>query len=81
MIRRVLEASLRLRVPVIAAAAAVMIVGIGRMPRLPVDVLPEFAPPNIEIRTEALGLSANEVEGLVTRCLRFARQQPVEAVS
>ena len=66
MIRRIIEASLRLRVLVIAAAAVAMVVGIGRMRRMPVDVLPEFAPPYIEIQTEALGLSANEVEDLVT---------------
>lgn len=66
MIRRLIEASLRLRVLVIAAATVVMVVGIGRMRRMPVDVLPEFAPPYIEIQTEALGLSANEVEDLVT---------------
>ena len=66
MIRRIIEASLRLRVLVIAAAAAVMVVGIGRVRKMPVDVLPEFAPPYIEIQTEALGLSAHEVEDLVT---------------
>ena len=54
MIRRLIEASLRLRVLVIAAATVVMVVGIGRMRRMPVDVLPEFAPPYIEIQTEAL---------------------------
>src|SRR5437660_3556411 len=33
---------------------------------MPVDVFPEFAPPTAEIQTEALGLSAAEVENLVT---------------
>jgi Cu/Ag efflux pump CusA len=66
MIRRIIEASVKFWVLVIAAAAVVMIVGIGRMHSMPVDVLPEFAPPYIEIQTEALGLSANEVEDLVT---------------
>ena len=32
----------------------------------PVDVLPEFTPPYVEIQTEALGLSAAEVEQLIT---------------
>ena len=30
------------------------------------DVLPEFSPPYVEIQTESLGLSAEEVEQLIT---------------
>ena len=33
---------------------------------MPVDVFPEFAPPRVEVQTLALGLSAAEVEELVT---------------
>src|SRR5262245_30729764 len=33
---------------------------------MPVDVLPEFAPPIVEVQTEALGLPATEVESLIT---------------
>ena len=33
---------------------------------MPVDVFPEFAPPRVEIQTPCLGLSAAEVESLVT---------------
>src|SRR3990172_1992435 len=66
MMRRIVESSLRLRVLVIAAAAVIMVVGVGELRNMPVDVLPEFAPPYVEIQTEALGLSANEVEDLVT---------------
>lgn len=66
MMRRIIESSLRLRVLVVAAAVAIMVVGVGELRQMPVDVLPEFAPPYVEIQTEALGLSANEVEDLVT---------------
>lgn len=66
MMRRIVESALRLRVLVIAAAAVTMVVGISAVRRMPVDVLPEFAPPSVEIQTEALGLSADEVEDLVT---------------
>jgi CzcA family heavy metal efflux pump len=66
MIRQIVESSLRLRVLVIAAAAVIMVVGVGQLRKMPVDVLPEFAPPYVEIQTEALGLSAQEVEDLVT---------------
>jgi CzcA family heavy metal efflux pump len=66
MLRRIVESSLRLRVLVVAAAAVLMVAGIRQIRNMPVDVLPEFAPPYVEIQTEALGLSANEVEDLVT---------------
>ena len=33
---------------------------------MPVDVFPEFAPPVVEVQTEAIGLSADEVESLIT---------------
>jgi len=66
MIRQIVESSLKVRVLLIAAAAVIMVVGVGELRRMPVDVLPEFAPPYVEIQTEALGLSANEVEDLVT---------------
>jgi CzcA family heavy metal efflux pump len=66
MMHRIVESSLRFRVLVIAVAAVIMVVGVGKLRHMPVDVLPEFAPPYVEIQTEALGLSANEVEGLVT---------------
>jgi CzcA family heavy metal efflux pump len=66
MMRRIIESSLRVRVLVLAAAAVIMVVGVGELRNMPVDVLPEFAPPYVEIQTEALGLSANEVEDLVT---------------
>ena len=36
------------------------------LPELAVDNLPEFAPPHVQIQTEALGLSAVEVEQMIT---------------
>src|SRR4051812_11570904 len=66
MIRSVVEASLRFRLLVIGIAALVMAVGITQLRDAPVDVLPEFTPPYVEVQTEALGLSAEEVEQLVT---------------
>jgi CzcA family heavy metal efflux pump len=66
MIRSVVEASLRFRLLVIGIAALVMAVGITQLHDAPVDVLPEFTPPYVEVQTEALGLSAEEVEQLVT---------------
>jgi CzcA family heavy metal efflux pump len=66
MMRWIVGSSLKFRRFVIAAAAAVMIMGIAQLEHTPADILPEFSPPTVEIQTEALGLSAPEVEQLVT---------------
>ena len=66
MMRWIVESSLRFRGLVIAAAAGVIALGISQLPQIPVDTLPEFVPPTVEVQTEALGLSAEEVEQLIT---------------
>src|SRR4029453_15728403 len=66
MMRSIIGTSLRFRLLVVAGAALLLAVGISRAQSAPVDVLPEFTPPYVEIQTEALGLSAEEVEQLVT---------------
>jgi CzcA family heavy metal efflux pump len=43
-----------------------MIVGVRLVGDIPLDVFPEFAPPLVEIQTEAPGLSTPEVESLIT---------------
>jgi Cu/Ag efflux pump CusA len=58
--------ALRFRLLVLAAAVAVMVVGVIQLRDATVDTLPEYAPPYAEIQTEALGLSAEEVEQLIT---------------
>lgn len=58
--------SLRLRVIVVALAVALLAAGVWSLPDSPIDVFPEFAPPYVEIQTEAPGLSTSEVESLVT---------------
>jgi hypothetical protein len=51
----------------VAAIAAMLIVfGFTQLRKMPVDALPEFSRPYVEIQIEALGLSAEEVESLVT---------------
>ena len=66
MMRWIVVSSLKFRLIVLAAAAATIAVGIGQLRDMPVDVLPEYVPPTVEVQTEALGLSAAEVEQLVT---------------
>ena len=66
MLRLIIATSLRFRFIIIAAAALLMVFGLGQVRNLPVDVFPEFAPPKVEVQTITLGLSAAEVESLVT---------------
>src|SRR5690349_9576101 len=66
MIRWIVGSSLKLRYIVVAIAAALMFFGIVQLPNTPVDVFPEFAPPRVEIQTPCLGLTAQDVESLVT---------------
>jgi len=66
VIRWIVGSSARFPLVVIAVAAAVLTAGVHQAATAPVDALPEFAPPTIEVQTEALGLSAPEVEDLVT---------------
>ena len=62
MIHGMIAWSLRSRFLVIVLAVALMVFGIIQIRHMPVDALPEFSPPYVEIQTEALGLSAEEVE-------------------
>lgn len=58
--------ALRYRGLVLGLAAVILMVGILRIPAMPRDIVPEFVPPYVEVQTEALGLSADEVEQLIT---------------
>jgi CzcA family heavy metal efflux pump len=62
----IVEISLKFRLLVVAVAAGMLLLCITTLRGMPVDVLPEFSPPYVEIQTEALGLSAEEVEQMIT---------------
>ncbi|MGH8885217.1 MAG: efflux RND transporter permease subunit [Egibacteraceae bacterium] len=66
MMRWIVGSSLKFRFLVVAGAAAMMFFGVAQLRSMPVDVFPEFAPPRVEIQTPSLGLSAADVEELVT---------------
>jgi CzcA family heavy metal efflux pump len=66
MMNWLVSSSLRLRVLVLALSIVLMIVGVRTAQRAPLDVFPEFAPPLVEVQTEAPGLSTEEVESLVS---------------
>ena len=66
MMTWLISASLRQRVLVLAIACALVVFGIRAVKTTPLDVFPEFAPPLVEIQTEAPGLSTEEVESLIS---------------
>ena len=66
MLNWLVSTSLRHRVIVISLAILLMVVGSQIISNTPLDVFPEFAPPLVEVQTEAPGLSTPEVESLLT---------------
>lgn len=63
---QIILACLRLRTVVVAVAAVLLAGGLWQMRQMPLDAVPEFSPVTLQVRTEALGLSAAEVESLIT---------------
>ena len=66
MLSTLIRWSIRHRYLVILAAAVILIWIVRVVSQMPVDVFPAFAPPQVEIQTEAPGLAPEEVESLVT---------------
>ena len=70
MLKAIVTWALNMRVLVVALSIALIIVGIESVRHAPLDVFPEFAPPTVEIQTEAPGLSTEQVDALVPTCCR-----------
>ena len=70
--RWLVAVSLRNRIVVIALGVLLVVAAARTLRTTPLDVFPEFAPPLVEVQTEAPGLSTNEVESLVTVPLEAA---------
>ena len=66
MMRSIIRSSMQFRYLVVVLAGVLILSGIIQLREMPVDVLPEISPPFVEIQTEALGLSAEEVEQMIT---------------
>ena len=64
--RWIVGSSLRSRGWVVILGAILLLFGFTRLQNMPRDVLPEFKRVTVEVQTEALGLSAQEVEQFVT---------------
>lgn len=64
--------AIRFRGIVIALACILFAYGVYALGRAKYDVFPEFAPPQVSIQTEAVGLTPEQVEVLVTRPIENA---------
>jgi Cu/Ag efflux pump CusA len=66
MINAIVALSLKFRVLIIGATVILLGLGALQLRNASVDEFPEFAPPQVQVQAEALGLSAAEVEQLIT---------------
>src|SRR3954447_22244030 len=66
MVTWLIGSALRLRRLVVALVVAVLGLGIVQLQNARVDVYPEFQSTHVQVQAEALGLSAQEVEQLIT---------------
>ncbi|HEX2611950.1 MAG TPA: efflux RND transporter permease subunit [Gemmatimonadales bacterium] len=72
MLTGLVRGSIRHRLVVITLAGALVVYGLSTLPNIPLDVFPEFAPPQVSIQTEAPGFSPEQVEVLVTKPIEDA---------
>ena len=72
MFNRLIAWALHNRLIVLAATVALFVAGVVSLERMPVDVFPEFAPPQVVIQTEAPGMAPTDVESLITYPLESA---------
>lgn len=72
MLNAIVRFSLRFRGVALSLACALLIYGVYSLSRVPYDVFPEFAPPEVSIQTEAPGLSPEQVEVIVTQPIENA---------
>lgn len=72
MLNAIVKWSIAQRWLVVIASVIITLWGFRVLTQMPLDVFPSFAPPQVEIQTEAPGLAPEEVESLVTRPIESA---------
>lgn len=68
----IIGSSIKFRFLVMAFSLALVVFGSQQLRDMPIDVFPEFAPPKIEVQTEGWGMTAAEIEELVTIPMEYA---------
>ncbi len=66
LLNQILKNSITQRWLIILCAILVTVWGVFTVSQMPLDVFPEFAPPQVDIHTEATGLAPEEVEAQIT---------------
>ena len=66
LLNQILKNSIAQRWLIVAAAVVITIWGVFSVTQMPLDVFPPFAPPQVDIQTEAVGLAPEEVETQIT---------------
>ena len=66
MVGWLVDSAVRMRRLVAAGVVGLLALGLTQLDDATLDVYPEFEPPAVQVQTEALGLSAEEVEELIT---------------
>lgn len=72
MLNSLVKWSIAQRWLIVIASILISLWGLWVVTHMPLDVFPSFAPPQVEIQTEAPGLAPEEVESLVTRPIESA---------
>jgi CzcA family heavy metal efflux pump len=72
VVARIIVFSLHNRLIVLSLATLLLLAGVFAANHSPLDIFPEFSPPQVVVQTEAPGFSAEEVEALVTIPLEYA---------
>ena len=72
LLNAIVKWSIAQRWLVVIASILISLWGLRVITQMPLDVFPAFAPPQVEIQTQAPGLAPEEVESLVTRPIESA---------
>ena len=72
MLNTIVKWSIAQRWLIVLASILISLWGLQVITQMPLDVFPAFAPPQVEIQTDAAGLAPEEVEALVTRPIESA---------
>ena len=66
LLNQILKNSIAQRWFIVAGAIAITIWGVFSVTQMPLDVFPAFAPPQVDIQVESVGLAPEEVETQIT---------------